>query len=790
MIGQTISHYRIVEKLGGGAMGVVYKAEDTKLRRFVALKFLPDELSKDRHAVERFEREARAASALNHSNICTIHDTGEHEGQQFIVMELLEGQTLKHRISGQTLETEQVAKLGMQIADALEAAHVKGIVHRDIKPANIFVSDRGQVKLLDFGLAKLLHPASEETLTQSETETQGLAGTLPYMAPEQLQGRSVDARADIYAVGVVLYEMATGQRPFHEQSNVRLIDDILHNVPALPGRVRRGVPPRLEEAILKCLEKDPENRYQSAKELAVDLRCVAAPSVVVGKPALLRERLRLRRAIVIGGGSVLAVFVGSVALNVGGWRQRLLSSTGPPKIQSLAVLPLENLSGDPTQEYFADGMTEEVTTELAQIGALRVISRTSVEHYKGTKKTLPEIARELHVDAVVAGSVERSGDRVRITAQLIEAATDRTLWAKSYQQSLTDVLSLQEEAARAISSEIRINLTPQEQARLARVRPVNPEAHNAYLKGRYFWNKKSEDGLKKGLEYFQQAIDLDSSYASAYAGEADSYYGLGNGGFLAPREAYSKAKAAALRALELDNSLTEAHASLALVNEIFEFDWAGAERQFRRAIEINPNYASAHEFYAWYLANTGRGEESIVEIKRAQELDPLSLDINANLGRMLYYARRYDQAIEQCRKTLEMDPAFPSAHYVLGMVYAQKGMYEESIGALRKAASFYGFRSMVLATLGWTYALAGRRGEALTVLAQLKLLAKQRYVDATALALVYTGLGNKDQAFAWLEMGYQERSVMMTALKSDARFDGLRSDPRFQDLLRRVGFPP
>ena len=456
MIGQTISHYRIVEKLGGGGMGVVFKAEDTNLRRFVALKVLPNELSKDRHAVERFQREARAASALNHSNICTVHDIGEHQGQQFIVMELLEGRTLKHCIAKRPLETEQAAKLGMQIADALEAAHAKGIVHRDIKPEKILVSDRGHVKLLDFGLAKLLHPVSEETLTQSETQGQGAAGTLPYIAPEQLQGQSVDARADIYAVGVVLYEMATGQRPFRAESSVRLIADILHSPPPRPRWVRQAVPPRLEEAILKCLEKDPENRYQSAKELAVDLRRLAAPSTVAGKPPLLPERLRLKRAMVIGGVTLLAVLVVLFALNVGGWRQRLLYSTGPPKIQSLAVLPLENLSGDPTQDYFADGMTEELTTELAQIGALRVISRTSVAHYKGAHKTLPEIARELRVDAVVAGSVERSGDRVRITAQLIEAATDRTLWARSYQESLTDVLSLQDEVARAIASEISI----------------------------------------------------------------------------------------------------------------------------------------------------------------------------------------------------------------------------------------------------------------------------------------------------------------------------------------------
>ncbi|MCI0402223.1 MAG: protein kinase, partial [Acidobacteria bacterium] len=618
MIGQTVSHYRILEKLGGGGMGVVYKAEDLKLGRSVALKFLPEELARDREAIHRFEREARAASALDHPNICTIYEIGEQDGQPFIVMQYLEGQTLKHHLAGRVLETRQAAELAGQVTDALETAHAKGIVHRDIKPANIFVTQRGQAKVLDFGLAKLLRPVDDVTATESLTGTGMAPGTLPYMAPEQLRGKPVDARTDIYALGCVLYEMAAGRRPFRAELGSQLIDDILHSAPTAPGRLNPDMPAELERITLKCLEKEPENRYQSAKELGVDLRRLAAPSAAhlpampqaPAKGGILRRPLRLA--------SMVAAFLLALAFlaNVGGLRDRLLGGAGTQRIQSLAVLPLENLSRDPAQEYFADGMTEALITELSKISALKVISRTSAMQYKGVKKPMPQIARELGVDALIEGSVVREGDQVRITVQLIHGPTDKHLWADSYQRELRGILALQSEVAQAIAREIRVAVTPAEETRLAETRAVNPEAHEAYLKGRYHWNKRTREGFEKGIEYFEQAIEKDPNYALAYAGLADSYNNLGAWGHVPPRETYPRGKAAAMKALELDEELAEAHASLARNKIAYDWDWPGARQEFERYVQLNSNYANAHLWYSYYYFAMGRLDEAAREMKR------------------------------------------------------------------------------------------------------------------------------------------------------------------------------
>jgi serine/threonine-protein kinase len=790
MIGQTLSHYRILEKIGVGGMGEVYLARDERLDRDVAVKLLPNSELVDPSARKRLRKEAAALSKLNHPNIETLLDFESVEGLEFLVVEYVAGVTLSEMLGKDLMPEKEIARLGAQLASGLAAAHAQQIVHRDLKPSNLRITPDGRLKILDFGIAKVLKPQHEitgmETTTDSGTGKEAVVGTLPYMAPEQLQSEPADARTDIYAAGGVLYEMATGQRPFREEIASRLTDAILHQ-PVVPPRAINGrISPELERIIVKCLEKWPENRYQSAQELEVDLRQLATPKTTSPLPPPRPGRTRWKMGGVAGALAIVLV-AGLLLLNSWSLRDRLLGMGGHAQIASLAVLPLENLSGNPEQDYFADGMTDQLITDLAQIKALRVISRTSVMRYKGVKKPLPEVARALHVDAIVEGTVLRAGDQVRINAELIYAPTDKQLWTKSYQRDLTNVLKLQGDVADAIANEVRIAVTPQERERLAGAPPVVPAAYEAYLRGRYEWYKATEHDWLKARQYFEQAVQLDPNYAPAYAGLAD-YYWLTDE--LPPRMRMPKAKQYALKAVETAPNLAEAHTALGEVRFMADWDWPEAEREFKRALELDTGSLEAHLRYADYLSEMGRADEALAEVHKAQELDPLSISTQVMIGWTLYYAHRYDAAVQQCQKTLDLEPNSVNAHDCLGLSYLAKKMYENAIGECQKAASLSGNDLNRTVGLARAYALARNQAQANGVLIAWQARAHGGYVPPSFFAQVYVALEERKQGLTWLEKAYQERDPYLTRIKVDPAFDSVRSDPGFQVLIRRLGLQP
>jgi eukaryotic-like serine/threonine-protein kinase len=789
--GSRLGPYAILGAIGAGGMGEVWRAKDPRLGRDVAIKVLPASLSQDSGRLRRFEQEARAAGMLNHPNIMAVYDTGSDEGAPYVVCELLEGETLRTILAGGRLSSRKAIDYALQVAHGLAAAHEKGIVHRDLKPENLFVTRDSRVKILDFGLAKLTHVEAPQALSEAATESAltepgVVLGTVGYMSPEQVRGQGADARSDIFALGVVLYEMLAGQRAFPGATRADVLSAVLKEEPPVPPP-GASLPPGLERVLLRCLEKGPGERFQSARDLAFALQDI--PNMSSDAPA---ARARARPILWLGLLALAAAAAILVTVNPGRWRERLAGGSAHPAIRSLAVLPLENLSHDPNQEFFADGMTEVLISNLARVHSLRVISRTSVMRYKGTRQAVPEIARELGVEGIVEGSVLRVGDRVRITAQLIHAGTDAHLWGEEYERDAREVLALQGDVARAITREVQARLTPEEQTRLAAVGSVNVAAHEAYLKGRYYWNKRTAEAVLTAIGFFEQSVAADARFAPAHAGLANCYVVLGGTGISAfpPNDVGPKARAAALKALSLDESLGEAHAALGYAATTYVWEWAAAEREFERAIALDPGYATAHFWYGVHLAARGRTEKAISEVKQARALDPLSPIIHAGVAWIHHLARRYDEAMEDARKSLEIDPAFLIGHFRLGAAYERKASYDDAIDEIRKAIAASGGNPDMIAALGHALAASGRRDEARGIADQLIVLRNRRYVSAYSVAAVYSGLAEKDRAFEWLQKALEERSWSLAFVAVDPDMDPLRSDPRLAELIQKLGLAP
>ena len=767
--GTTVAgKYRILEEIGRGGMGIVYKAEDTKLQRLVALKFLPRETSGDFHALDRFRREAQAASALNHPNICTIHDIDEYEGQHFIAMEMLVGEALKHRLEGKPLPLELVLQLAIQIAEGLEVAHDKGIIHRDIKPANIFVTSRGQAKLLDFGLAKLTEhsrPAAEAagamdlptlTVEPEELTSPGVVmGTVAYMSPEQVRGEELDARTDLFSLGVVLYEMATGKRPFEGKTSGIVFTEILTKAPIAPVKLNSALPVDLGRIINRALEKDRDHRYQSAAELSADLN-------------------RLRRQLESGHAAAAP---------------KTRAERPRKTIDAIVVLPFVNVGGDPDAEYLSDGITESLMNRLAQLPRLRVIARASSFRFKGEGVDPERCGLELGVQAVVTGRVLRRGEQLSISAELVDVRTNTHLWGEKYSRTFSDIFAVEDDIAQQIAERLRLHLVPEEKKRLAKQAARTPKAYELCLRSRHYRNLFTQKSMKRAIEYLEQALVEDPMYALAHGELAMCYWGLGNLGHMPPWEAYPRVKAAATRALELDETLAEAHLALGFFSQDSEWDWTAAEREFKRAIQLKPGDSWLHMGYSWFLAMVRRHEESVAEMRRALELDPLSVPAATCIGEVLMLARESDSAIDQCRSVIALDATYWGAYLFLGMAYQQKGQHREAVEALEKAAALAEHDPVALAALGHALGTVGRTDEARKILDELLALRKQAYLSPYWISYVHLGLGENDRALDCLQTGYEERAAYMNMINVYFHFDPLRSHPLFQDMVRKMNFP-
>jgi serine/threonine-protein kinase len=790
MIDQTISHFRITEKLGAGGMGVVYKAFDTRLDRPVALKFLPDHLTRDSQALERFRREARAASALNHPGICTIYDIGEQDGRAFIAMEFIDGETLRNRIYGKALALEHTLKLGIQIAEALDAAHAEGIIHRDIKPANIFVTKRGQSKVLDFGLAKLVPKGIVVTgddpdagVADSSSIAGIISGTPAYMSPEQVRGDTLDPRTDIFSLGLILYEMATGRQAFAASTPGMIIEAVLTRSPIPPRTINPEIPMRLEEIINKALHKNREERYQHAADIRDDLQRLErnSDSLLASKTAREQTLSALEPA------ATPSPTTGThSASQTGSLRPKRVSKKA---IDSLAVLPFENLSRDPEHEYLSDGITGSLINVLAGVPKLRVMAQSTVFRYRGRLMDPQAVGSELNVSAVLTGRIMQGGGSLRIGTELVDVATGSQLWGAQYNRASGDIFAIQDEISQEISEKLRLKLTRADKKRLTKRQTDDPEAYRLYLKGRHHWNRWTEDGFYKAIEYFKEATERDPTYALAHSGIADSYVLLGWNSYLPPQDAFPKAKTAAMGALRLDPDLGEARAPLAAVLWLHDWEWPEANAEFERSIALNPAYPTSNHWHAEYLMTIGQHEEAIRRMKKSQELDPLSLIIGDGIGWAYYMARRFDQSIEQLRRTVELDPHYPVTYWVLGLALRSIGRLEEAIVEAQKSVALSGGSPIMRAALAQTLAMASEHARAHHLLDDLMELSRQRYVSPYFLSGIYLGLGQHDNAMEYLEKAHQERSHWLLYLHIDPSMDGLRSNPRFQELLLGIGLP-
>jgi eukaryotic-like serine/threonine-protein kinase len=742
MIGRTVSHFRILESLGAGGMGHVFKAQDLKLDRFVALKFMPFHPDSDQALTRRFIQEAKAASHLGHPNICAVHEIGEtDEGHLFIAMSYCDGETIKKKTDRGPLPLKEAIDICIQVAEGLDYAHSQGIIHRDIKPSNLIMGRDGLVKIVDFGLAKL---TNDPVITSPGM----MVGTLAYMSPEQARGELIDRSSDIWALGVLLYQLVTGLLPFDGPSGHAIVNSILTSNPPVITQLRRGVPKNLEQVVNKALAKEKQERYSTAGEMVRQLRAVL------------------------------------VQLEIS---ERAGHPIDPLQQASIAVLPFTNMSSDAENEYFSDGLTEELISALSQLPDLRVVSRTSAFEFKGKAQNIRQIGERLNVATVLEGSVRKAGNKLRITAQLIKVADDGHLWAGRFDREIKDVFEIQDEIAQSIATTLKVKLLGKRDDRLIKDYANNLGAYHLYLKGRYHWNKRSSEGFQKALEYFQAALAESADFAPAYAGLADCYVEAANWGMMPAGEAWPKAKAMALKAVEIDPTLAEAYVPLGMARMIYEWDWSGAEREYLRAIELNPGYAAAHMQYSMYLVARGRLAEAHNEIRQAVDLDPLSIPLNSYLAGVFYYSREYDRSIDQCRKALELDSNDIELHVCLGLNYEQQSLFAESINSFETARALSGGAPLILGVLGGVYAKSGARDKALEILDQLTAIARENYVAPGAWAMLYIGLNQLDEAFEWVARACDNHDTIVCYLAVGPTYDPLRFDPRFETMLERIG---